>query len=294
MVENISHEEKIQRLVKLEDEGLLFRAVFEHTFQFMGVLSADGILLDANQAAMDFIDKDKSEVLGLYFWDTPWWAGDLPGQEKLKESVKKASEGNLVRFDAEHKAPDGQIIYVDFSITPVLDAHGKVILLFPEGRDISQRINAERSLQERETRNRAILETAPDGICTVTMGGIVESANSSLHKLLGYKPGELEGKAVAEFILDFQGDNLEEPKGESPLKTGERKLFGVGRETTAYSKNGKSIPVEIALSLLNLGRSRIFIAIIRDIRERKRSQQLQAHLAAIVEYSDDAILGIDL
>jgi PAS domain S-box-containing protein len=277
-------------VIQAEDDQRLFRAVFDHTFQFMGILSPEGILLDANKTALTFIDAKREDVIGQPFWETAWWTGNPEVQKKLQEAVADAAKGQLVRFDAQHISPDGKSVFVDFSLTPVLDATGKVVLLVPEGRDITERIMAQRDLAERDARNRAVLDTAPDGICTITMNGVIESANTAMHRMLGYKQGELQGFAIDRVVLKFEGDE----HSDDQLKTGERKLFGVGRETTAIRKNGTVLPVEISLSLLNLGRVQVFVAVVRDITERKKSKQLQSQLAAIVESSDDAIIATDM
>ena len=286
-------EEHIRKNDSVEHENAqrLFRAVFEHTQQFMGILSSDGTVLDANRTALNFLGLKIADVVGKPFWETAWWAHSPKSQERVREGVQQAARGENVRFDTEHVDGAGRTIIVDFSLTPVLDESGFVKLIIPEGRDITERINSARSLSEREARTRAIVDTAPDGIATITMGGVIESANTSMHKLFKYPNGDLVGKPVSEILEFFFG---EDTYVQDSLKTGERKIFGVGRETTGMKKDGRKFPVEIALSLLNLGHNRIFIAVIRDITERKKSQQLQAQLAAIVEGSGDAIVGIDI
>lgn len=276
--------------IQAEDDQRLFRAVFNHTFQFMGILSPDGTLLDANKTALAFIDARKEEVIGQLFWETPWWTGNPDVKLKLKESVAAAARGEHVRFDVQHIAPDGKTIFVDFSLTPVRDKDGRVSLLVPEGRDITERMIVQHQLSEREARNRAVLDTAPDGICTVTMDGIIESANAAMHRMLGYKQSELPGLKIGRVVLNFEGDE----HSKDQVKTGERKLFGMGRETTAIRKNGSTLPVEISLSLLNLGHFQVFVAVVRDITERKKSKQLQSELAAIVESSADSIMATDM
>lgn len=288
----MSEHENIAKDTSLETEALrLFRAVFEHTFHFMGILTPDGILVDANRTALNFVGLELRDVIGQFFWETPWWTRNPKSQERVKDAIAQARTGSLVRFDVEHTDPEGTVIFVDFSLTPVLDDNGQVQYLIPEGRDITDRINAVRNLAEREARTRAIVDTAPDGIATITMGGIIESANAPMHKLFKYANGELIGKPVSEILEFFFG---EDTYVQDSLKTGERKIFGVGRETTGIKRDGRRFPVEIALSLLNLGHNRIFVSVIRDITERKKSQQLQSQLAAIVEGSGDAIVGIDV
>jgi len=290
--ESGSNEITAEEVLAAIDDKRLFRAVFDHTFQFMGVLSPDGVLLDANKTALNFVGVRKDEVVDKPFWETPWWANSPKAQAQLKEAIALAAQGEVVRFDAEHISPEGSLLVVDFSLTPVPDKFGNVALLVAEGRDITERIIAERSLKEREARNRALVDTAPVGICTVTMDGIIESANSSLHKLLGYPKFELNGQPVACILENLYGHEPEK-KGDI-LKTGERRIFGVGRETTALHRNGTVVPVELALSLLNLGHVHVFIVIVRDLSELRKSQQLQAQLAAIVESSDDAIFSCNI
>ncbi|MFC1670999.1 PAS domain S-box protein [Spirochaetota bacterium] len=120
-----------------------FRAVFDHTFQFMGLLTTDGILMKANKTSLDFAGIDESEVIGKPFWETVWWSHSGKLQETLRDAIKSASSGEFVRFEAFHPAPDGTIINADFSLKPVKDEKGNTILLIPEGRDITERKQVE-------------------------------------------------------------------------------------------------------------------------------------------------------
>jgi PAS domain S-box-containing protein len=136
-------ENKITALRESEEK---FRVVFNHTFQFIGVLNTDGIILQANRTALEFAHISEQEVIGKPFWETPWWAHSIELQEQLKRAVVDAAKGELVRFEATHPLPGGQISYIDFSLKPVLDEGGNVLLLIPEGRDITERKQAEQEL----------------------------------------------------------------------------------------------------------------------------------------------------
>lgn len=125
-----------------------FKAIFDHTFEFIGLLTPDGTLIEANQTALSFIDKKREDVIGLPFWDTPWWSHSALQQEQLKLAIQAASAGDLVRFESEHPAPDGMMLAVDFSLKPIKNDDGEVILLIPEGRDISEKKEAEKRVSE--------------------------------------------------------------------------------------------------------------------------------------------------
>ncbi|MET0071437.1 MAG: AAA family ATPase [Candidatus Thiodiazotropha sp.] len=136
-------EDKISALRESEQK---FRVIFDQTFQFIGVLDTEGILLQANRTALTFAGVTEEEVIGKPFWETPWWSHSVELQEQLKHAVTEAAKGKLVRFEAEHPSADGQISYIDFSLKPVTDADGHVVQLIPEGRDISERKQAEKEL----------------------------------------------------------------------------------------------------------------------------------------------------
>ncbi|MDD5634174.1 MAG: PAS domain S-box protein [Candidatus Omnitrophica bacterium] len=114
------------------------RAVFDQTFQFMGLMTPDGILIEVNRAAMAFAGIEEKNVLNKPFWEAPWWTHSPELQEKLKKAIKSVAQGEFVRFEATHVAKDGSLRYIDFSLKPVKDESGKVIYMIPEGRDITE------------------------------------------------------------------------------------------------------------------------------------------------------------
>lgn len=124
------------------------RAVFDQTYEFIGLMTLDGRLIEANQSALEFSGVKESDVIGKQFWDTPWWTHSPDMQEKLRRAVKQAAEGQFVRLEVTHRAVDGSLHCVDFSLKPVRDEDGKVYLLIPEGRDITERKRIEMQLRD--------------------------------------------------------------------------------------------------------------------------------------------------
>jgi len=124
------------------------RAIFDLSFELIGLLTPDGTLLEINQTALEFEGVQLSDVVGKPFWDTPWWSHSVEIQECLRAAVRTAATGELVRFEATNLAADGTIHTLDVSLKPVKDDEGRVILLIPEGRDISERKQAEEALKE--------------------------------------------------------------------------------------------------------------------------------------------------
>lgn len=135
------------------------RGIVDQAFNFIGLLSRDGILLDGNRTALDAAGVSADDVLGKRFWETPWWAHSKKMQDRLKESIQKANAGQTDRFEATHPTPDGSLMYVDFTLKPLRDESGEIIFLVPEGRDITEQKEALDALVTAELR----LENALDG-----------------------------------------------------------------------------------------------------------------------------------
>lgn len=129
-----------------------FHAIFDGTFEFIGLLKPDGTVIEANQTALEFIGAPAAEVVGRPFWETPWWQGSPEQQERLKKAIAEAAQGKFVRFEAQHPSKDGRIDIIDFSVRPITDETGRVTMIIPEGRRITERKRAEQALRDSEQR----------------------------------------------------------------------------------------------------------------------------------------------
>jgi PAS domain S-box-containing protein len=151
----------------LQDSERKFRAIFDNTFQFVGLLNTDGIILEANRTALDAIGATPDEIVGQAFWTTPWWTHSPDLQAQLQQGVAQAATGELVRFEAKHFLADGSFVIVDFSLSPIFDETGKVVMLIPEGRDITERKRIEAALQQSERFLQTMISNIPGYIYRV-------------------------------------------------------------------------------------------------------------------------------
>lgn len=151
---------EINRHLRTQEQ---FQAIFDHHYQLTGLLTPEGILVQANPAALQFIGADRQVYQGQYFWDTPWWNHSADLQERLKTAIQEAREGHFVRFEATHPGPEGKKHLFDFSINPVFNEEGKVVYLVPEGRDISALKKYESALVESQTLYREAQKIAQIG-----------------------------------------------------------------------------------------------------------------------------------
>ena len=134
----------------LADSERRFRAIFNSTFQFIGLLDPEGIVLEVNETTLEFGGFASNEVIGRPFWEMPWWSPTTEVQQCLRDALAQASRGKLVRNELVVHDRNGTMATIDFSLKPVLNEQGETILIIPEGRDITDSKRAQEELQQRQ------------------------------------------------------------------------------------------------------------------------------------------------
>ena len=139
--------------------------------------------------------------------------------------------------------------------------------------DITKRKRAEQALRENEERVRGVLDNVVHGIVTIDEHGVIESFNAGAEEIFGYKASEVIDKNV-KILMPEPYHSEHDGYLDNYLTTGQSAILGVGpREVRGLTKDGKEVPVELAISEMSLGGKRVFIGALVDLTERKETEQ---------------------
>lgn len=122
-----------------------FHAIFDRAFQYVGLLKPDGTLIEVNRAFLDAGGLRQQDVLNKPLWDAHWWSHDREVADRCRQAVARAAAGEFVRYETEILGKDGQLLTIDFSLTPITDESGAVVMLISEGHDTTELKRIQRS-----------------------------------------------------------------------------------------------------------------------------------------------------
>lgn len=148
-----------------------------------------------------------------------------------------------------------------------------------------------------EAHLRSILATVPDAMVVIDETGHILSFSSAAEKLFGYAESEVVGENVS-MLMPSPDRERHDGYLRNYRTTGERKIIGIGRVTTARHRDGNTFPIELSVGEAWVGERRIFTGFIHDITHRQqaelRLQDLQAELAHVGRISEMASLASSL
>jgi PAS domain S-box-containing protein len=268
----------ILRRITLEEElkksRRTLQAIFDNTYQFTGLMTLEGRLLEANQTALNFAGARMKEIRNQRFWKTPWWKHSEAVRKEIRQAIRKAAKGQFVRYETTVCSKDGISHEIDFSVKPVRDANGKVVQLIAEGRDISLRKSAERKIHEAGEQIKALYEATPDAV-------LVASLKSRKIIKVNQRACELFGYTEAQFLNKHMRSL--HPRVDLPDVI--RKFQALAQDRITFvtdvpclRKNGKVFFADIGAQTAFYGGEKCLVGFFRDVTERRRIDcELQLH-----------------
>lgn len=158
-------------------------------------------------------------------------------------------------------------------------------------RSLEQRIDEKvRQLGESEAQLRLVIQEAQDGFVAIDAAGCIVEWNPQAETMFGWKAAEVLGRPVAEIIIPERRRQPHVRGLRRFLETGNGPVLHKRIELDALHRSGKEFPVELTISPVQLNRTWRFNAFIRDLTERRRSEE---RFRGLLETAPDAMLIID-
>jgi PAS domain S-box-containing protein len=232
----------------------------------------EGVITSWNPGAQRLYGYAEAEMVGHR-------ADDLfpgPGGAEESDLLTRIAAGKRVeQYQTERIARDGHVVTVSLTMSPILDASGRIVGVASVSRDIGAQHRA-------EARFRGLLEAAPDAIVGVGEDGRIALVNTQAERLFGYPRAEMLGQPVE--ILVPHGMRGVHPGYRSRyFADPQQRPMGAGMQLAARRKDGSEFPAEISLSALDTEDGLLVSAAVRDVTDRIEAQAERERLRAQAE-----------
>jgi len=148
--------------------------------------------------------------------------------------------------------------------------------------------DTEQDLRAQASKLATLLEAAVDTIITIDDQGVIESVNPAAERLFQYKKEEFLGRNVR-FLMPEPYRSEHDGYLQRFLRTGERKIIGIGREVVGQRRDGSTFPMHLSVSQFTIDGQIFFTGIIHDLTLRHEADARATRLGRIVEASSNEI-----
>jgi len=249
--------ERKNRELFLEQSRDYYYRMFENFPTLIWKTDLEGNVVYLNHSWSLFTGKQSEDYLG-----TKWLELIHPEDQKSYQKIKNQAFRSKSSFSMEYRIRhnSGHYRWIEGIYSPSFEMDGSYSGYIGIGIDITDR----KSLEEGLIRYKMLAEKVRDTILFVEINGKIIDANNAAVELYGYKRAELLKLSVFDLIEGGKSVAIEE------MEHGDKD--GVFFETTHKRKNGTQFPVEVSAKATKMIDKRVIICIIRDISERKNSE----------------------
>ena len=279
------YKKKIER--KLEDSEKSYRELVDNSMVAIYKTNINGDILFANEAMVKLFGFESIEEFKSI--KAPQLYKNSEDRETIiKKLIKNAK---LHHYEVDMETKTGEII------TILLSAHLEGNIIVGMIMDITTRIKSKKMLEKSILRFRTLVEYTSDGIITTNVHGKILYFNNSLLKMFGYSNDELLNSKLTILMPERYQKKFMEGLRKYQL-TGEQQLIGRNTETVGLKKDGTEFPFEMSLTKWKIEKKIYFTAIIRDITERKHTQEKllnrEKELSSIYKNAADVLFSLSI
>ncbi len=265
IIRDITERKKTEEALRRSESK--YRNIFENVSDFLIVHDMEGRLIETNLASKMEIGYTAKDVAGMSIIDL------MPGQyrplfkEYMDDLIQHGRQEGLISILTK----DGKERVVEYKNILIVDSEGKPVCVQGSGRDITERIKAEKALKLSEERYRNILDSIEEAYFEVDLEGRFTFFNSALSENLGYTDKELKGMNYKHYLDDANAKKVFEVF---------HHVYLTGMPTKAFDwemkdRNGETMYVEASVALKKNSKAVPvgFYGIVRDITERKEAEK---------------------
>lgn len=269
-----------------------FRGVFDQQFQFMAVLSPEGVTLEINELPLRAACLTRDQVVGRLFWDTPFWSGLPAMREAWPSRLAEAARINgPVLSEDLYQTADGEVRTADATVTAVRGTDRSVRFFVIQASDTTARKQAEAALRESEARLRLAAEAVGLGIWDVDVQGEEGIGTPRIFEIYGL-PVPPNGRALrATFTSLIHPDDIALIHEEHDRTAREDGAFHLTHRIQRSSDNAERW-VEVHGRYFQQAGRRHFLAVLTDVTQRKAAEERQALLAREVDHRAKNVLAV--
>ncbi len=269
----------------LQESEQRYRVIMEASLQGTYQVDAKGRIIFASPATTELTGYSLAELDGLSV-DALY----PPGEAKAINDANVALlySGKPIVGENTLTRKDGSRVETYFSCAPVFDERGEYTGFVGSILDITERKRAEESLRESEERYRTLFEETTDAILIVRPDGKIIDANPSSSELLGATGEKIMGTDVRQFY----GNPADH---EAILQEIDRNGFARELDWQVRRKDGNMRSCVLTSSAWRDEHGNIlaYLSSVRDITERKKSEEERERLLTAIEQSPETILITD-
>jgi PAS domain S-box-containing protein len=231
-----------------------------------------------SEGELDYLNERAVEYLG---YPAPSLTGgrwiELVHPDHRDSTVRRwlhsATTGSSYDDSYRIKRADGQYRWIQSMGEPFYDAEGRIAHWYGLIIDIDDRKRAEQELRLSEARKAAILDSALECIVTIDHEGCITEFNHAAERTFGYRRDQVLGRQLADVIIPPALRERHRQGFARYMATGEAQVLGQRIELTAVRADGSEFPVELAITRIPLDGPPSFTGYLRDITERKQSEE---------------------